>query len=65
VLTFPVRVNDVRAIGDGTVSPRGNNQVVVRGRSGAGETTALAIGGETSDGRALRTWTCTVNGLPC
>jgi hypothetical protein len=65
VLTFPVRVTDVRAVGDGTVSPRGNNQVMVRGRTGAGETTALAIGGETSDGRALRTWTCTVNGLPC
>jgi hypothetical protein len=65
VLTFPVRVTDVRAVGDGTVSPRGNNQVVARGRSGPGETAALAIGGETSDGRGLRTVTCTVNGFTC
>jgi hypothetical protein len=65
VLTFPVGVTDVRAVGDGSVSPRGNNQVVARGRSGPGETTALAIGGETSDGRSLRSWTCTVNGFTC
>jgi hypothetical protein len=64
VLTFPVRVTNVRSIGDGTATGR-NNQVTVRGRAAAGGTSAVAIGGTTIDGSTLRTWTCTINGLPC
>lgn len=64
VLTFPVRVTNVRAIGDGTATGR-NNQVTVRGRTEAGATGAVAIGGTTIDGSTLRTWTCTINGLSC
>ena len=63
VITFPVRVTQLRAIGNGTLSTR-NNQAIVRGTSGPGET-AVAIGGVTSDGSTLRTWTCTVNGQAC
>jgi len=64
VLTFPVRVTNVRAIGDGTATGR-NNQVTVRGRTAAGATGGVAIGGTTIDGSTLRIWTCTINGLPC
>jgi hypothetical protein len=63
VITFPVPVTDLRAIGTGELTVRGN-QAIVRGRSGPGES-GLAIGGETSDGSRLRTWTCTINGQPC
>jgi hypothetical protein len=63
VLTFPVRVTRLRAIGNGDLTVR-NDQAIVRGTSGPGES-AVAIGGVTSDGSTLRTWTCAVNGRPC
>jgi hypothetical protein len=63
VITFPVPVTDLRAIGTGDLTVR-PNQVIVRGRSGPGES-GLAIGGRTSNGSQLRTWTCTINGQPC
>jgi hypothetical protein len=63
VITFPVSVRDLRSLGTGELTVRGN-QAIVRGRSGPGES-GLAIGGETSDGSRLRTWTCTINGQPC
>jgi hypothetical protein len=63
VITFPVRVERLQAVGTGTLTARGN-QAIVRGTSGPGES-GIAIGGVTSDGSTLRTWTCTVNGLSC